>query len=70
MSDIFGCLPRDITPDSTPDTIEAWDSLRMLDLLLIIEQEAGVEIDPDRVGEMITVPAILEIVNSTLEARG
>lgn len=62
MADVFECDPALITPDSTPDTLEAWDSLRLLDLVLAIEQEAQVEISPDRLEEMMSVPAILEII--------
>ncbi|MBI1198289.1 MAG: acyl carrier protein [Phenylobacterium sp.] len=62
MADVFECDPSLITPDSTPDTLEAWDSLRLLDLVLAIEQEAHVEISPDRLEEMMSVPAILEII--------
>jgi acyl carrier protein len=62
MADVFNCDPDLITPDSTPDTVEAWDSLRLLDLVLAIEQSAGIEISPDRLQDMMSVPAILEII--------
>lgn len=62
MADVFECDPSRITPDSTPDTVDAWDSLRLLDLILALEQQTGVEIDPDRLPDMMSVPAILQIV--------
>lgn len=62
MADVFACDPAMITVDSTPDTLEAWDSLRLLDLILAIEQQAQIEISPDRLEEMMSVPAILAIV--------
>lgn len=67
MADVFECDPAKITPDSTPDTVDAWDSLRLLDLILALEQQTGVEIDPDRLPDMMSVPAILQIVQ---EAQG
>lgn len=68
MADVFECDPAQITPDATPDTVAAWDSLRLLDLLLAIEQEANVEISPERIEEMMSVPAILAIVNDAPSA--
>ena len=68
MADVFECDPASITLDSTPDTVDAWDSLRLLDLILALEQQAGVEIDPDRLGEMMSVPAILAIVQDAKAA--
>ncbi len=66
LSDVFECEPALITETSSTDTIEAWDSLRMLDLLMALEQQAGVEIDTERLSEMTNVPAILALVG---EAR-
>lgn len=65
MADAFGCSPQDIQPDSTPDSVPTWDSLRLLDLVLAIEQRAGIEIDTERLQDMMSVPAILEIVNQS-----
>lgn len=68
MADVFECAPSAITPDASPDTLEAWDSLRLLDLILAIEQQAGIEISADRLQDMMSVPAILEIVNESKAA--
>lgn len=68
MADVFECDPARITPDSTPETLEAWDSLRLLDLILAIEQQANVEISPDRLEEMMSVPAILQIIEDARQA--
>jgi acyl carrier protein len=65
MADVFECDPSEITPDSTPETVTAWDSLRLLDLILALEHQEGVEISPDRLQDMMSVPAILEIVNGS-----
>jgi acyl carrier protein len=62
MADVFECDLNLITQESTPDTLEAWDSLRLLDLILAIEQQVGIEISPDRLEEMVSVPAILAII--------
>lgn len=68
MADVFECDLAKIQPDSTPDTLEAWDSLRLLDLILAIEQQAQIEISPDRLEDMVSVPAILHIIEQAKAA--
>jgi acyl carrier protein len=68
MADVFECDPAVITPDATPETVPAWDSLRLLDLILALEQQAGVEISPERLQDMMSVPAILDIINEAAAA--
>ena len=63
MADIFECSPDMITLDATPESIEAWDSLRLLDLVLAIEAQAGIEIPTENLGDMMSVSAILDIAN-------
>ena len=70
MAEVFECDPSKITPEATPDTVDAWDSLRLLDLLLALEQQAGVEVDADRISEMTSVPSILAIIHAAQDARG
>lgn len=68
MSDVFEVPASQITPASTPDDIAAWDSGRLLELLLAIEKEHGVFISPDRLPDLMSVGAILQAVNETAEA--
>jgi acyl carrier protein len=68
MADVFECDPALIKPDSTPDTLGDWDSVRLLDLILAIEQQAHIEISADRLEEMVSVPAILAIIQEAQAA--
>jgi acyl carrier protein len=68
MADVFECDAALITPESTPDTVPAWDSLRLLDLILAIEQQANIEISPDELEKMMSVPAILQIIRDAKAA--
>ena len=52
----------DITMASTPNTIEAWDSLRLLDMVLALESEFDVQFSPDEIAEMTTVARIVDVV--------
>ena len=50
-----------IGPDSSRDTIESWDSLRHLNLILALEEEFGVTL-PDEDGANATSYQLLVIV--------
>ncbi len=63
MADVFEVPPSQITPTSTPDDLAAWDSVRLLELLLAIEKQHGIFISPDRLPDLMSVGAILAAVN-------
>jgi acyl carrier protein len=53
----------DVTPESTADDIEEWDSLGHLALCMAIEARYGIVIPMDQVGELLSVPAIIDYLN-------
>jgi len=56
-------VPRvDITLETSPDTVETWDSLKHLDLVLALEQELAVRFTPQEIAEMRSVERIATIV--------
>ena len=48
----------DITPNSSPETIDAWDSMGALTLTLELEQEFNVFLSPEQSEKMKDVQAI------------
>lgn len=68
MADVFEVAPSEINVNSTPDDIAAWDSARLLELLLAIEKEHGIFVSPDRLPDLMSVGAILEVVNGAAVA--
>jgi acyl carrier protein len=56
----FGRPPAEIRDDASPETLEDWDSLRHLELMLELEMAFGVRIPTDRVPELLSVDAIEE----------
>ncbi len=66
MAEVFGVEPDKITMDSTPDTIESWDSLRLLNLILAFEKEFNIEIQIEQLPLMLSTPKILEILNEAI----
>ena len=60
VADIFGVSVDDVTADSSPQSIESWDSMAHLNLVLSLEQAFGVNFAPEEIAELISVSAIVE----------
>lgn len=58
LSRIFNVSPEMITDEASPDTIENWDSLRHMNLVLALEEEFGVEFTDDQVVEILSYKLI------------
>ena len=67
-SDIFGIPPAGITADSSPDTVETWDSIQHLNLVLAIEEKFRVQLSPEEIQEMKSVGSIAALVASKLQS--
>jgi acyl carrier protein len=66
FADIFGVPLESIRPDSSPETIETWDSLQHLNLVLALEQEFQVQFDPEEIETLISPERVSAIVGEKL----
>lgn len=57
-----------VGPDTDMDTVEGWDSLRHLTLVLSLEQEFGVSIDDEDAGSITSYPLIKLVLEDLLRA--
>lgn len=67
MSTVFDVPVESITDDASSDTIENWDSLRHLNLILALEEEFGVSIPDEEVGNMVNFKLIELVINDLLK---
>jgi acyl carrier protein len=58
MAKVFGVPVEAITDDASPDSVEKWDSLRHMNLVLALEEEFGIELTDDQVVEILSYPLI------------
>lgn len=58
LANVFGVEVSLITDDASPDTIESWDSLRHMNLVLVLEEQFGVELSDDQVVEILSYKLI------------
>jgi acyl carrier protein len=66
LADVFGLAVEDIGPDTSTDTIEAWDSLQHLTVVLSLEEEFDIQFDDEETVSLVTFPLIVTIVNERL----
>jgi acyl carrier protein len=67
-SDIFGIPADRITAESSPETIENWDSMQHLNLVLAIEEKFGVQLDPEVIEQMTNIGAVATLVEKLQSA--
>jgi acyl carrier protein len=63
MSAVFEVPVEEISEDSSSDSIESWDSLKHLNLIIALEEEFDINIPDEEVGNLINFKLIELIVN-------
>ena len=58
LATTFNIDVNSIAEDASPDTIENWDSLRHMNLVLALEEEFDVELTDDQVVEILSYKLI------------
>ena len=65
-ADVLNVPGHAITDESSPENIEAWDSLQHLNLVLALEQEFGVQFEPEEIDRMNRIDRILLVVQGKI----
>ena len=66
ISNVLGVSIDEINDNSSPDSIDKWDSLSHLNLVMAIEAEFDVELTPEDSMDMLSVKLIRIILSDTL----
>lgn len=61
-ADVFGLPLEQVTTESSPQTIETWESVQHLNLVLALEQELQICIDPEEIGQIQTINDAIMLV--------
>lgn len=69
-ADVFEVPGDRIEASSSPDTIETWDSLHHLTLVLALEQEFGVQFTPEEIEQLLSVELVAALVEEKLALSG
>jgi len=68
LQTVFPGLSEDQARQASPDTVEAWDSVAMLTLLTVVEEEFGVAADYDRAEELASFSGIVQYLREQGQA--
>ncbi len=66
IADLFLVPFEEIGLESSPETIERWDSIQHLNLVLAVEQTFGLQLSVADIERMTDVGAIVELVKKKL----
>lgn len=67
-ADILEVEPSELDEASSPETIESWDSVQHLNLILAIEEQYDMQLDPEAIGGVATLGELAEIVEKSQAA--
>lgn len=59
----------DVPSDATRDTVDGWDSMAHVNLVLALEQEFNLQFTPEEMMEMLSVELIAMLVEEKLTGR-
>ena len=67
LSNVLGVSIEEINDDSSPDSLDKWDSLSHIKLVMAIESEFEVELSPEDSMDMLSVKLIRMILEDVLK---
>lgn len=69
MAAVFGIDSADVSDDASPDTIESWDSLRHMKLVLALEEDFGIQFHDDQIPELLNFKLIKFSVSECVKTK-
>lgn len=67
MAKAFGVPADQITEQSNQDTIESWDSIHHIQMIVLLERAFDITIPDEEVGKMISFKLIESVINKCHE---
>lgn len=67
-SDLFIIPVQQITPDTSPETIPAWDSTQHLNFVLALEEQFQIQLSPEEIELMTSIGAIARVLEGKLQS--
>ncbi len=69
IAEVLQCSPLDVTKDMTMKETEAWDSLKHMELIAVIESTFSLRLSFDEIVNMVSVTGIQKIVAAKLSGE-
>jgi acyl carrier protein len=65
MAQVMNVKASDLDGNSSPDTIEDWDSLKHMSLVLALENQFDMQFSEDQItAEMLSVQQIVDVISA------
>jgi len=64
VAEVFGLPVDQVTLATSTETLPDWDSLNVLNVLMAIEGEFDVTVDPEEAAEFVSVQRIVTVLKS------
>jgi acyl carrier protein len=58
LASVLGVKASQVRDDASVTTVEEWDSVKQIKLILALEERFGVQFDDDEIAELISLDAI------------
>jgi len=68
-ADLFHVPAQSIVAETSPESIEGWDSVQHLNLVLALEQEFDLQFEPEEIDRMKNVGAIAALLESKASGK-
>jgi acyl carrier protein len=62
VADVLNVPPGQVTRETSPQTVDNWDSVQHLNLVLAMESEFGVSVPPEDIDKLRSVGDIMDAV--------
>ena len=63
FAQVFGRAPEQFDDDTSPASVEGWDSVRHVELVVALEERFGCMFDPDEVPDLTSLARIEDILH-------
>jgi len=61
-ADVLQVAPKTLGAESSPESVQSWDSVQHLNMVLALEEQFGIQFDPEEMDAMKTIGAIASLV--------
>jgi acyl carrier protein len=61
IADVLNLSAAELTHETSPQSVDNWDSVQHLNIVLALEQQLGIQFDPEEIEKMQTVGAITRL---------
>lgn len=66
-SDVFGIPVDRMKADSSPETVESWDSTQHLNFVLALEEKFGFQLSPEEMEQMRNIGEAARVVENRMQ---